>query len=135
MLRSGWACSGTWYEQDFYISKESDYLMMHPQNPLTRAAQTSEGQAVVVKVLAIRDEGHECLDIIRKTSAGPLVLLSNNHCLPLIKEFVFEDIMFGVFPKTDGSFEEAWGSWTRNSVGDILDMLLQILEVITFCAE
>ena len=135
MLRSGWACSGTWYERDSYIFKNSDYLMIHSQNPLTRAAQTPEGQAVVVKVLAIRDEGHECLDIIRKTSTGPFALLSNNHCLPLIKEFVFEDIIFGVFPKTGGLFEEAWVSWTRNSVGDILDMLLQILEVITFCAK
>ena len=117
---------------DFYVPRNSDYLMMHPQNPLTRAAQTPEGQAVVVKVLAIRDEGHECLSIIRKISSGPLALLSNNHCLPLIKEFVFEDIIFGVFPKTDGLFEEAWRAWTRNSVGDILDMLLQILEVIIF---
>ena len=106
--------------------------MMHSQNPLTRAAQTPEGQAVVVKVLAIRDEGHECLSIIRKISSGPLTLLSNNHCLPLIKEFVFEDITFGVSPKIGGLFEEAWRAWTRNSVGDNLDMLLQILEVIIF---
>ena len=68
-------------------------MHLHCQNPLTRAAQTPEGQAVVVKVLAIRDEGHECLSIIRKISSGPLALLSNNHCLPLIKEFVFEDII------------------------------------------
>ena len=71
---------------DFYVPRNSDYLMMHSQNPLTRAAQTPEGQAVVVKVLAIRDEGHECLSIIRRVSSGPLALLSNNHCLPLIKE-------------------------------------------------
>ena len=135
MLRSGWACSGTWYERGFYISRGSDYLTIHSQNPLTRAAQTPEGQAVVVKVLAIRDEGHECLSIIRMVSSGPLALLSNNHCLPLIKEFVFEDIIFGVSPKTGGLFYEAWDSWTQNSVGDILDMLLQILEVMTFCTE
>ena len=110
-------------------------MTIHSQNPLTRAAQTPEGQAVVVKVLAIRDEGHECLSIIRRVSSGPLALLSNNHCLPLIKEFVFEDIIFGVSPKTGGLFDEAWDSWTQNSVGDILDMLLQILEVIAFCIE
>ena len=110
-------------------------MHLHCQNPLTRAAQTPEGQAVVVKVLAIRDEGHECLSIIRKISSGPLALLSNNHCLPLIKEFVFQDITFGVSPKIGGLFEEAWRSWPQNSVGDILDMLLQILEVIAFCIE
>ena len=35
---------------DFYVPRNSDYLMMHSQNPLTRAAQTPEGQAVVVKL-------------------------------------------------------------------------------------
>ena len=104
---------------------------MHSQNPLTRAAQTPEGLPLVVKVIAIRDEGHETLSILRKTSAGPLALLSNNHCLPVIKEFAFEDIIFGVSPKVGGLFEQAWRSWPQNSVGDILDMLLQILEVIT----
>ena len=61
-----------------------------------------------------------------------MALLSNNHCLPLIKEFAFEDIIFGVSPKIGGLFEEAWRSWPQNSVGDVLDMLLQILEVNTF---
>lgn len=84
--------------------------------------------------MAIRDEGHDYLSIIRKTSTGPLALLSNNHCLPLFWEFALEDIVFGVFPKTGGCVDESWDCWPKNSVGDILDMMLQILEVLYFLA-
>lgn len=83
----------------------------------------------MVRVMSIGDEGYEYLSIIRKTSTGPVTLLSNNHCLPLYKEFNFEDIIFGVFPKTGGCFDEAWDAWAKNSLGDLLDMMLQILEV------
>ena len=79
--------------------------------------------------MATQDEGHEYLSIIRKVSTSPLTLLFNNHCLPLLLEFALEDIIFGVFPKTGEILANAWLAWTKNSVGDILDMFLQILEV------
>ncbi|KAK7691871.1 hypothetical protein QCA50_005275 [Cerrena zonata] len=101
-------------------------------NPLTRAAETKNGQPVMVRMMAIRDQGHECVSILRKIATGPLALLSNNHCLPLFREFTFEDIVFGIFPRAGGCFEEAWGYWAKNSVGDILDMILQILEGVVF---
>lgn len=99
------------------------------QNPLTRAAQTKDGQPVMVRVMTIKDEGHEMLSIVRRIAAGPLALLSNNHCLPLIKEFTLHDIVFGIFPRTGDCFDHAWSAWAKNSVGDILDMILQIMEV------
>ena len=130
MRHPGLASSHSWC--DYLICAITSSLTLQFKNPLSRASHTAHGQPVVIRVMATQDEGHEYLSIIRKISSGPLALLSNNHCLPLIKEFVFEDIVFGVFPKTGGLFEEAWRAWTRNSVGDILDMLLQILEVIIF---
>ena len=47
----------------------------------------------------------------------------------MFAEFQFEDIIFGVFPKVGGEMLDAYGSWTKNSVGDIIEMLMQMLEV------
>ena len=44
-------------------------------------------------------------------------------------EFQFEDIVFGIFPKVGGEVVNAFRFWPNNSVGDILDMLMQMLEV------
>ena len=47
----------------------------------------------------------------------------------MFMEFQFEDIVFGIFPKVGGEMLDAFGFWANNSVGDILDMLMQMLEV------
>ena len=47
----------------------------------------------------------------------------------MFMEFQFEDIVFGIFPKVGGEMLDAFGCWPNNSVGDILDMLMQMLEV------
>ena len=44
-------------------------------------------------------------------------------------EFQFEDIVFGIFPIVGGEMLFAFGLWPNNSVGDIIDMLMQMLEV------
>ena len=44
-------------------------------------------------------------------------------------EFQFEDIVFGIFPKVGAEMLYAFGFWPKNSVGDIIDMLMQMLEV------
>ena len=45
-------------------------------------------------------------------------------------EFPFEDIVFGIFPLVGGEMSYAFGDfWPNNSVGDIVDMLMQMLEV------
>ena len=41
----------------------------------------------------------------------------------------FEDVTFGLFPLTGGTMDDAFGSWPENSVGDVIDMILQALEV------
>jgi hypothetical protein len=47
----------------------------------------------------------------------------------MIMEFQFEDIIFGIFPKVGADVMHAFGFWPDNSVGDIVDMLMQMLEV------
>ena len=56
-------------------------------------------------------------------------MFSNNHTLAMFQEFQFEDIIFGIFPKVGGELLSAYGLWAKNSVGDIIEMLLQMLEV------
>ena len=47
----------------------------------------------------------------------------------MFMEFQFEDIIFGIFPKVGAEMSYAFDYWPKNSVGDIIDMLLQMLEV------
>jgi hypothetical protein len=84
---------------------------------------------VAVRVLVVKDDGHGHLNILRKIATGSSSLLSNNHTLPLLAEFRLDDIVFGIFPRVGARMEEAFGYWPSNSVGDVMDMLLQALEV------
>ena len=47
----------------------------------------------------------------------------------MFMEFQFEDVVFGIFPMVGGETSDTFGSWPNNSVGDIIDILLQMLEV------
>jgi hypothetical protein len=82
-----------------------------------------------MRVIVIKSEGHDHLKILKRLAVGENSLLSNNHTLPMIAELQFEDIILGVFPKVGAGLRNAYGSWTKNSVGDIIDMVMQMLEV------
>ncbi|TFY59007.1 hypothetical protein EVG20_g7948 [Dentipellis fragilis] len=98
-------------------------------NPLKRAARTTQGTDVIVRVMAIRNHGRPQLNILRKLATGPQILLSNNHTLPILQEIHFEYISFATFPKVGESMLDVYGRiWPRNSVGDVLDMITQALE-------
>ena len=84
---------------------------------------------MAVRVLVVKDNGHGHLHILRNIATGSSSLLSNNHTLPLLAEFRLDDIVFGIFPRVGARMEEAFGYWPSNSVGDVMDMLLQALEV------
>ena len=47
----------------------------------------------------------------------------------MFMEFQFEDIVFGIFPKVGAEMSDAFSFWPNISVGDIIDMLMQMLEV------
>lgn len=103
--------------------------MCYLQNPLQRAARTRDGLDVIIRVVVIGNKGHDHLEILRKIAAGKDSLLNTNHALPILAEFHFEDITFGIFPKVGGAMWQAYDSWAKNSVGDILEMVMQMLEV------
>ena len=77
----------------------------------------------------IGNEGRNHLKILRTIATGEKSLLSNNHSLPMFMEFQFEDIIFGIFLLVGGEMLDVFDYWPNNSVGDIIDMLLQMLEV------
>ncbi|CAL1711522.1 unnamed protein product [Somion occarium] len=104
-------------------------------NPIFRIARTTEGHDVAIRVVAVKDQGHEQLRILKKVASGCLSLLSNNHSLPMLRDFEFEDITFGIFPLVGGCLDDAYGYWARNSVGDIIDMVMQALEGLAFLHE
>lgn len=84
---------------------------------------------VGIRVITIRNEGHDHLRILRKIATGVNSLFSNNHVLPMLSEFQFEDIIFGIFPKVGGELRDLYGNWARNSAGDIIEVIMQMLEV------
>ena len=92
-------------------------------------ARTRDGHDVAIRVIAMKGEGREHLNILRKVATGPISLLSNNHVLPMFTEFHFDDVVFGVFPMVGWMVSDAYDFWAKNSVGDIVDMLMQALEV------
>ncbi|PBK71911.1 hypothetical protein ARMSODRAFT_794958 [Armillaria solidipes] len=101
-------------------------------NPLTRIGRTEDGRDFAIRVIVIGNEGHDHLRILRKLATGPVSLISENHTLPMEAEFAFEDIIFGFFPKVGAPMDEAFGYWAQNSVGDVLDMIMQALEGLAF---
>lgn len=86
------------------------------------------GADVVVRVLVVKTEGRTHKNII-STLSEPRLALANNHVLPLLETFALDDIICGIFPLAGGSMRDAYNSWTRNSVGDIVNMVAQALEV------
>lgn len=87
------------------------------------------GHDVTVRPIKLRNEGVEHLNILKKVATGALALLSNNHALPMFDTIEFEDVTLGIFPFTGSCLRNAFGSWARNSVGDVVDMIMQALEV------
>ena len=105
------------------------FLTLMKKNGLARAARARDGLDVVIRVIVIGNEGHDHLKILRTIATGENSLFSNNHALPMFAEFQFEDVIFGIFPKVGGEITDAYGYWAKNSVGDIIEMLMQMLEV------
>ena len=94
-----------------------------------RIARTKEGHDVTVRPIRLGEEGRKHLEILKRVSTGPQALLCNNHCLPMFDTISFEDVTLGLFPFVGGTMDDAFGSWPENSVGDVIDMILQALEV------
>ena len=84
---------------------------------------------VVVRPVVIANEGHEHLRILRKFAQGPVSMLAENHLAPMWTEVTVEDIIFSVTPRIAYELGDCYGFHGQNSVGDIVDMILQAIEV------
>lgn len=71
------------------------------------------------------------LNVLRKLATSPNALRSSNHTLPMVDEVHIGHLVFGVFPFVGAAMKVSWDDWPRNSVGDIMNMFLQALEVST----
>lgn len=98
------------------------------QNELSRGGTTSGGLHVVLRIAAIGEVGKRHVEILRKLARGTRSLLTDNHVVPLWNEVCYEDFTFIVSPYVGGSLRECYGWWAKNSVGDIVDMIVQSLE-------
>jgi hypothetical protein len=49
----------------------------------------------------------------------------------MFTEFHFHDVVLGVFSMVGWVVSDAYKYWAKNSVGDIVDMLMQALEQVT----
>jgi hypothetical protein len=47
----------------------------------------------------------------------------------MFQEFLFEDLVFGIFPKVGAEGSDVYGAWAKNSVGDVVGIIIQMLEV------
>ncbi|KAL1673085.1 kinase-like domain-containing protein [Schizophyllum commune] len=106
--------------------------MVIRQNFSSHAVRTSGGQDAVLRVVAIRDEGREQLRIWRKLATAPHALISENHALPFLQEIDLEHVTFAVFPYVAQPMDRIYGGWAKNSVGDILDAVMQALEGLAY---
>ncbi|KAI0371422.1 hypothetical protein BV20DRAFT_942248 [Pilatotrama ljubarskyi] len=102
------------------------------QNPLNRPARAKDGRDVVIRVISVGSEGRDHLQVLRYLSRGACSQATPNHAVPLFELFELQDITFGVFPRVGFSMFDAWGSWPENSVGDIVDMIVQCLEALGY---
>ncbi|KAJ2993481.1 hypothetical protein NUW54_g7712 [Trametes sanguinea] len=107
------------------------YSFSYP-HPSCQAAQAADGRSVVIRVLAIGKVGRRHIDILKIAGRGPYSLVTWNHTIPLLDLIDFEDITFGVFPKVGDTLVAAYDGWAENSLGDVLDMILQCLEALGF---
>ncbi|KAJ3008173.1 hypothetical protein NUW54_g3256 [Trametes sanguinea] len=116
---------------DEYSPMSRLYSFSYP-HPSCQAAQAADGRSVVIRVIAIGKAGRRHVDILKIAGRGPYSLVTYNHTIPLLDLIDFEDITFGVFPKIGDTLVDAYGGWAENSLGDVLDMILQCLEALGF---
>lgn len=92
-------------------------------------ARTADGRDVVIRAICAGSEGHNHLEVLKYMARGATSQATPNHAVPLFELLELEDITFGVFPRIGCSMAYAYRFGTENSVGDVIDMVLQCLEV------
>ncbi|KAI0757681.1 kinase-like domain-containing protein [Daedaleopsis nitida] len=130
------AQNGFVYATPLRSPKEAGGIMrlfnFYPENHSCHAASAGDGRLVVIRIIKVGEQGQQHLDVLRYIARGPLSLYSHNHALPLLQEIQVDDMTFGVFPYAGGAMRDAYKFWPKNSVGDLVDMILQMLSALAF---
>ncbi|KAH9886944.1 kinase-like domain-containing protein [Cubamyces lactineus] len=101
-------------------------------NGLMRAARAVDGRDVVIRVIRVGSDGESHLEVLKYISRGLCSQVTPNHAIPLFELFELGDITFGIFPRVGCGMLDAYDSWPQNSVGDIVDMIMQCLETLGY---
>ncbi|KAH9848843.1 kinase-like domain-containing protein, partial [Lenzites betulinus] len=102
------------------------------QNAMLRAARTADGRDVVVRVVCIGNEGQNQLHVLKHLGRDWLSQATPNHVVPVFEFIELGDITFAILPRVGFNMLEIIFSGMENSVGDLLDMILQCLEALAF---
>lgn len=86
-------------------------------------------QDYVVRVMSAAGEDLDHVRLMRMLSASSDIFRNNNHILPMVADVVYDDIIFGVFPRVGGSLMDALFPMAGRSIEDGLYMAAQALEV------
>jgi hypothetical protein len=81
-----------------------------------------------IRVIVIGNEGHDHLKILldnRDRREVPACSVISHVCRVSVRRYIC--IIFGIFPNVGGEITYAYGYWAENSVGDLIEMLMQML--------
>jgi hypothetical protein len=95
------------------------------QRPIHCIARTDDGRDVLIRLIAKAGQGLEEFDILQHVATGHRAFLGDNHCLPMLRSLVLDDMIFGVFPFVEKGFTYPW----YYDVGEVFDAVLQVLQV------
>ncbi|PPQ86422.1 hypothetical protein CVT26_005725 [Gymnopilus dilepis] len=89
-----------------------------------------QGQGTyILRIITAGGQGQDHLRILRRLSESEDMLMCDNHILRMVDEITFQDITIGIFPRMTWDMEAAISPTRRNSVEDVVYMVLQALEV------
>ena len=76
------------------------------QNGLSCPARSRDGNDVIIQIITAGGQGDKDLKILKRLAADVESLQSDNHVLPMLEEFAFQDIAFGIFPRIAVSLDK-----------------------------
>ncbi|PPQ86350.1 hypothetical protein CVT26_006459, partial [Gymnopilus dilepis] len=98
-------------------------------NGLTHVASRQGQGTYILRIITAGGQGQDHLRILRRLSESEDMLMCDNHILRMVDEITFQDITIGIFPRMTWDMEAAISPTRRNSVEDVVYMVLQALEV------
>jgi hypothetical protein len=95
------------------------------QKAIHCAARTTDNHDVLIRLITKGADGGNHLTALRRLATGRIASRGDNHAVPVLREIVYEDMVFAVFPLMDTGFDAPW----YYNFGEIVDAVEQVLEV------